>query len=131
MSKNTKTGIIGAVVLVVLIAVLLVVWKSTRKAPEAGEKTLSVSITHMDGTERKLTIKTDREYLLDAMLDEKLVSGYESEFGYTVDTVDGEFADADKGEWWVFTKSGEWVDTSINATVIVDGDSFEFAPYVS
>lgn len=131
MSKNTKTGIAGAVILVVLIAVLLIVWKTTRKEPEAGAKTLSISITHLDGKEKKLTVKTDREYLLDAMLDEGLVSGYDSDFGYTVDTVDGEFADADKGEWWVYTKSGEWVDTSINATVIYDGDSFEFSPYVS
>lgn len=129
MSKNTKTGIIAAAVLVVLIIVALIVWKSTRAEPEAGSKTLNLTITHMDGTEKKLTIKTDAQYLLDALNEKTLVDGYDSEFGYTITTVDGEFADADKGQWWVFTKGGEWVDTSVDSTVIYDGDGFEFYVY--
>lgn len=129
MSKNTKTGIIAAAVLVILIIVALVVWKSTRAEPEAGSKALTLTITHMDGTEKKLTIKTDAQYLLDALNEKTLVDGYDSEFGYTITTVDGEFADADKGEWWVFTKGGEWVDTDVSSTVIYDGDGFEFYVY--
>ena len=129
MSKNTKNGIIAAAVLVVLIIVALIVWKSTRAEPEAGSKTLNLTITHMDGTEKKLTIKTDAQYLLDALNEKTLVDGYDSEFGYTITTVDGEFADADKGQWWVFTKGGEWVDTDVSSTVIYDGDGFEFYVY--
>ena len=130
MSKNTKTGIIAGIVLVVLIAVALIVWKTTRPTAVEGSKTLTVSITHMDGTEKTLTIKTDAEYLLDALNEQNLVGGYESQYGFTIDTVDGEFADADKGEWWVFTKGGDWVDTSVDGTVIYDGDGFEFSVYV-
>ena len=129
MSKNTKTGIIAAAVLVVLIIVALIVWKSTRAEPEAGSKTLTLTITHMDGTEKTVTIKTDAQYLLDALNEKTLVDGYDSEFGYTITTVDGEFADADKGQWWVFTKGGEWVDTDVSSTVIYDGDGFEFYVY--
>ena len=129
MSKNTKTGIIAAAVLVVLIVVALVVWKSTRAEPEAGSKTLNLTITHMDGTEKTVTIKTDAQYLLDALNEKQLVEGYDSEFGFTITTVDGEFADADKGQWWVFTKGGEWVDTDVSSTVIYDGDGFEFYVY--
>ena len=130
MSKNTKTGILAAVVLVVLIVVALIVWKTTRAEPEAGSKTLTLTITHMDGTEKTVTVKTDAQYLLDALNEKSLVDGYDSEFGYTITTVDGEFADADKGEWWVFTKGGEWVDIELEAvTVIYDGDGFEFYVY--
>ena len=129
MSKNTKTGILAAVVLVVLIVVALIVWKTTRAEPEAGSKTLTLTITHMDGTEKTVTVKTDAQYLLDALNEKSLVDGYDSEFGYTITTVDGEFADADKGEWWVFTKGGEWVDTDVSSTVIYDGDGFEFYVY--
>lgn len=129
MSKNTKSGIIAAAVLVVLIIVALIVWKSTRAEPEAGSKTLTLTITHMDGTEKAVTIKTDAQYLLDALNEKQLVEGYDSEFGFTITTVDGEFADADKGQWWVFTKGGEWVDTDVSSTVIYDGDGFEFYVY--
>ena len=129
MSKNTKTGIIAAVVLVLLIVVALVVWKSTRAEPEAGSKTVTLAITHMDGTVNNVTLKTDAEYLLAAMQEKDLVDGYESEFGYTITTVDGEFADAAQNQWWVFTKGSEWVDTDVSSTVIYDGDAFEFDVY--
>ncbi len=133
MSKNTKIAIIALVVLVLVIALLLIVWKSTRLEPTQGAKTVNIVITHMDGTEKKLVLHTDQEYLLAALQeqDQNLVGGYESAYGYTLDTVDGEFADAEQGQWWVFTKGGQWVDTAIDATVIQDGDSYEFSVYVS
>ena len=129
MSKNTKTGILATIVLVILIIAALVVWKSTRAEPEAGSKTVTLTITHMDGTEKTVTLKTDAEYFLPALQEQNLIDGYDSEFGYTITTVDGEFADANLGQWWVFTKGGEWVDTDVSTTVIYDGDGFEFYVY--
>lgn len=132
MSKNTKIAVIALIVLVLVAALLLLLWKSTRQEPNRGAKTVSVTITHLDGTEKKLVLQTDQEYLLGAMLeaDENLVGGFESAYGYTLDTVDGEFADADQGQWWVFTKAGQWVDTAIDATAIQDGDTYEFSIYL-
>ena len=93
MSKNTRIAVIALIVLVLVAALLLLLWKSTRLEPSQGAKTVSITITHLDGTEKKLVLHTDQEYLLGAMLeeDENLVGGFESAYGYTLDTVDGEF----------------------------------------
>lgn len=130
LSKNTKIAIIALIALVLLAVVLLLVWKSTRAQPVQGAKTLTVAVTHLDGTERTLTLHTDQEFLLGALNEAGLVVGYDSEYGFTVDTVDGERADAGQGQWWVFTKAGQWVDTDVSTTPIYDGDSYEFSVYV-
>jgi hypothetical protein len=41
-------------------------------------------------------------------------------------TDDGETADDSQEQWWGFTKSGEYVETGVDATDIEDGDHFEF-----
>lgn len=129
-SKNTRFGILAVVLLVVLIGALLLFWKSSRVQTTQGAKTITVSITHMNGTVKDLTLHTDAEYLLGALNEATLVEGYESAYGYTIETVDGEFADAGQGQWWVFTKGGEWVDTDVSTTPIQDADAFEFSVYV-
>lgn len=131
MTKNKKTTILALVVLVVLIAAALLAWKLTRAQPQQGSKAVTLTIQQADGSTKATTLHTDQEYLLNAMQEvEGLVGGYESEFGYTITDVQGLNADPDAGQWWVFTKGGEWVDTDVSHTPIYDGDAFEFSIYV-
>jgi len=131
MSKNAKTGLICGIVLLVLVAAALIAWKVTRPETVAGNKTITLVIQQADGSTENTVLHTDAEYLLDAMKEtEGLVDGYESEFGFTITSVNKLFADSEKGEWWVFTKGGEWVDTDVSSTPIYDGDTFEFNIYV-
>lgn len=111
-----------------LLALLLLVAACAKPEPVSGEKTISVQVTYQGETET-FTVTTEAEMLGDALLEQEIIQGDEGEYGLFVHTVNGHFADADNNEYWVFTKSGEWVTTGVDTTPILDGDSFEFFLY--
>ena len=92
---------------------------------EADEVTITVSVTHADGSEKEFVITTEALNLREALEQENLVQGDESEYGLFVTTVDGEGTDSDKQEWWCFTKGGEMMMTGVDDTLIDDGDHYE------
>lgn len=114
--------------LALLLALLLLFAACATPEPETGEKTITVTVTYL-GEEEVLTVETDAEMLGEALLEKNLIQGSESEYGLFVDTVNGHYADANENQYWVFTKSGEWVTTGVDTTPIADGDSFEFFLY--
>lgn len=126
---NKKGIIIAIVVVVALIAVGLICWKLWSPATQAGAKTLTIEVTHADGSEKDFTLHTDAEFLWDAMTEEELIDGTDSEYGKWVTTVDGEVADEAAGQYWMFTKGGEWVTTSCDTTPVADGEGYEFFIY--
>ena len=63
--------------------------------------------------------------LRQALEEQKLVEGEESQYGLYVKTVNGVTADEAKEEWWCFTKDGEDVMTGVDSTPVADGDHFE------
>lgn len=113
--------LVGALVLALVAVVIIVV------ACGSGKLTITVSVTHMDGKTAEFTVKTDKETLADALLEEELIEGHEDSYGLYVDVVDGERADAANNQAWVFTKDGQQVDTGVSATKIADGDHYEFS----
>ena len=72
---NKKTILIAAVLLV-LVAALVTVYFVTRPETTEGMKSFTVEIVHADGTSKKLEMKSDAEYLGEA-LDEKDLIEYE------------------------------------------------------
>ena len=130
MNKKTKS-IVAVVVVAVLVIAALLCWKLFSPETQTGDKTISVEVTHIDGSVNDFTLNTDAEYLWDAMDEEGLIDGTDSEYGKWVALVDGETADEAAGQYWMFTRSGEWVDTACDATPIADGESYEFFVYVS
>ncbi|MEG1632769.1 MAG: DUF4430 domain-containing protein [Oscillospiraceae bacterium] len=130
MSKKTKTTIIAVVAVILLAAVALLCWKLFTPAPQVGSKTLTIEVTHGNGEVNNITLSTDAEYLWDAMAEQKnLIEGTDGEYGKWVTTVDGEKADEANGQYWMFTKGGEWVETSCDTTPIADGEGYEFFIY--
>lgn len=73
----------------------------------------------------RLHLSDRQEYLGEALLEEGLIAGSESEFGLYVETVDGETAsyDADQSYWWL-TCNGEDSQTGADQVVLADGDHF-------
>ena len=122
MSK--KSLILALVALIVVVGVFVGVWAATRPETQQGDKTITVEIVKKD-SERTVTINTDAEMLRDALEQENLVQGDESEFGLFVKTVDGYTADDAAQEWWCFTKGGESLMTGIDTTPIADGEVYE------
>ena len=124
MSKNAKK-ILGAALLVLMLAAVILAYLHFAPSAAAGDKLISVSIVHGDGSEKRFDIETDAETLRSALEQEGLISGSESEYGLFVTQADGETADETLQQWWCITKGGETVTTGVDDTMIADGDSYE------
>lgn len=125
MSTQKKRTLTIALVALVLAAALLVVYFVTREEPVSGDKEITVQIVY-DDMDRTVTIDTDQEYLGDALQQEGLIAGEESEYGLYITQVDGRTADESQQEWWCITRDGgQQVNTGADSTVIEDGDKFE------
>lgn len=121
--KQKKT-IIAVAVLAVLILASVLIWQGTRPETQTGDKTITVSVV-TDTETTDFTIVTDAEYLRQALEQENLVEGSESEYGLFVTTVNGVTADDSQQQWWCFTRNGEMVETGIDTTPIADGETYE------
>lgn len=122
---NKKTWIaLGAMLL--LVAVMLTVFFVTRPETEAGAKNITVTVIHKDGTEKVFTYHTDEEYLDKVLLAEGLVAGYEGDWGFVVETVDGESAiwETDNAYWSLYIGE-EYATTGVSSTPVYDGSTFK------
>jgi len=126
MSKNKKTGILALIILVLLVAGSYTAYHFLMPKAMDGNKTITISIDHLNGDDKTLTVKTDADYLRGALEQEGLVEGTDGDFGLYITAIDGETADESKQQWWGYTKSGEYVETGVDQTAIEDGDNFEF-----
>ena len=104
MSAQKKKTLIIVCATVVLVAAMLAVWFAFGPKGTAGQ---------------------NAEFLRQALEEQKLVEGEESQYGLYVKTVNGVTADDAKEEWWCFTKDGEDVMTGVDSTPVADGDHFE------
>jgi len=121
MNAKTKKLVAG---LVCLLALALVLYFVTRPATSAGQKEITVTVIFADGTEKVHTVKTDGEYLYDAVKD--FVTGEESSYGFFITGVDGVEADSTKEEWWCINDgNGEMLMTGVSETPIKDGDAYQ------
>ena len=123
-----KKSLVALIVFAILLGAVFMVWKLNRPAPSASQKEITVEVVHSDGSETSLPIRMDANNLRGALEQvDGLIAGEESTYGLMVFTVDGETADWNRDQsWWCLTKSGEWLDTGVDDTVIADGEHYEF-----
>lgn len=119
--SNKKAIIITGVVLVVLLAAVIAVYALTRPQADPDLKTISVTVVHKDGTEKKIDIETKQQFLSGA-LDEKDLIVLDGTF---VTTVDGYTSDSAAQEWWKIRVNGEDAMVGVTEQVINDGDQIE------
>ena len=123
--RNKKLAI-AAIALVVVIGLMLGVWMATRPETEVGSKAYTVMVVHKDGTVKDFAYRTDAEYLAEALLEEGLVSGEESQYGLTIITVDGEDAVwATDNAYWAIWIGEEMAMTGASETPVYDGSIFK------
>ena len=128
--KNKKLWIaLAAFVVVIALAGAYLMLKP--KAQE-GSKSVTLTVVNKDGEKKEYQIKTDAEYLQEAMDDAKeeglTYSGEDSEYGLMVDTVNGEKAVFEEdGAYWGFSVNGEYCNYGISEQPVADGDAFEIA----
>lgn len=123
--KNKKLILI-AVALIACVAVMLGIFVMTRPDTVAGNKTVTVTVVHKDGSEKVFICKTDAEYLGTVLVDENIVTPNYGEFGLYFDTADGETADYNvDGGWWQVFIGEESAMVGADQIPIADGDTFK------
>ena len=125
--KNNRKTLLIALIAILVIAAMVAAWFIFGPNGIAGKKTITVEVTHLDGTTNTFEVKTDEEFLRPALEAEKLVSGTESEYGLFIDTVDGEYADSAKNEYWLYTVNGEMASYGVDQQPIEDKDVYAFS----
>lgn len=123
--KEKKKVIIAVVALIAAVCVFAGVYYAFgRPETSAGSKTVTIEVAAPDYSNTH-KIKTDAEFLGDALKEEGIIEGEESQYGLFITSVDSIKADDSKQQWWCITKGGADVMTGVDVTPIADGDTFE------
>ena len=91
----------------------------------AGEKVITLEVKVNDNSV-KFTIRTDKSFVGQALIDNGLVEGDEGPYGLYVKKVNGILADYDINQtYWAFNINGEYAMTGIDTTEISEGDTYQ------
>ena len=119
MNKKTL-GIVVA--LVALVAILVGVYFATRPETTAGMKSFTVEIVHKDGTVKKEELKSDAEFLGDALDEKGLIEYEEGPYGKFIQKADGEKAVYEEDNaYWGFFIGEEYATLGVDQTPIEEG----------
>ena len=101
------------------------------ESPKVGAD-FTVTVTDLDGTEKTFTYHSEAKTVGEALLAEGLIAGDASDWGLMVTTVNGITADwATENAYWAFYINGEYAQTGVDATELVDGATYAFVKTVS
>lgn len=110
-------------------AVLPAIWADAMYTDDTtlgtGKTQVNVKVT-ADEKSVTFTINTDAKTLGDALLENNLIEGEESEYGLYVKKVNGMLADYDADQtYWAMYKDSEYLMTGVDATDIKSGEQYE------
>ena len=92
-----------------------------------GSTKFQFVVVDADGNETDFEIHTDKETVGEALLEENLIAGDDSEYGLYVKTVNGITADYDTDQtYWAFYINGEYAATGVDSTPVTEGDTYSF-----
>ncbi len=111
--------------LVVAIGLLAGLYHLSRPDAAPGTKSVTVSVVHSDKSTKTFHFDTDKEYLGDLLLSEKLVAGEQGSYGLYIKEIDGEVAVFEEnGAYWALFEGDEYATQGADTTVMEDGDIF-------
>jgi len=125
--KKNKGAVIALIALVCAAALFVGAYFATRGTVSEGSKELTIQIVHGNGEAKEFTIRTDAEYLGEALMEhEELgVIGEEGPYGLYIREVDGEpCSDADQ-TFWSVSLNGESLMVGADSQPIADGEHYE------
>lgn len=92
-----------------------------------GQTTFTFMVTHLDGTVKGYTVKTDAKTVGEALVGVGLISGEDGAYGLYVKTVDGETLDYDTHKkYWAFYVNGTMAMNGVDKTDVVAGTVYAF-----
>lgn len=125
MNKKVLLGIAAVVILVALMGILYSVF---REKPVEGSKAITIEVVSKAGTSTVYEVKTDAEYLEQAMeeADGLEFEGETTEYGLTIHTINGDKADFNTdGAYWSFYVNEGYCNYGVSAQPVEDGDAFK------
>ena len=100
---------------------------STPVAVGEGQTSFTCEVTHLDGTTKVFTVKTDAKTVGEALVGVGLIAGEDGPYGLYVKTVDGETLDYDTHrKYWAFYVNGTMGMTGVDRTEITEGAVYAF-----
>ena len=94
---------------------------------DVSTKSFTFIVVDADGSEETFEITTDADTVGEALLNEGLIAGEESQYGLYVKTVNGLTVDYDRdGAYWSFYVDGEYAMSGADTTEIEDGQTYSF-----
>lgn len=130
MPKNehrSRGPVLALIALIAAAGLCLAFWLARRPETDEGIKVLAVQVVHGDGSVKDFEIRTDAEYLAQALLEHEPlgVKGGDGPFGLYIQTVDGETAsDADQ-TFWSVSKDGEALTVGVSSQPVAGGEHYE------
>lgn len=83
----------------------------------------------LDGNSTHYMIKSDKETVGEALLENGLISGEDGQYGLYVKTVNGITLDYDKdGKYWAFYEENAYANQGVDSTPIKEGGVYTFKP---
>ena len=129
MKKNVSR-ILAAAALALLFAALALVYVTFGEKAVAGSKAITISVVNSAGEETAYSLKTDAQYLAQAM-DEAEGLTYEAAegpYGLVIESVNGERAVySESGAYWGFFVNGQYCNYGVSQQPVEDGDAFVIA----
>ena len=132
MTANKKTRfslkkVLAAAVLLLLAAALALAYFTFREEPVSGSKAITISVVNSRAETTNYSLKTDAEFLRQAMDEAEglTYSGSEGPYGVMISTVNGETADYNvDASYWSFHVNGEYCNYGVDEQPVHDGDAF-------
>ena len=128
--SDRKKIIIGAVILVVLLAAFAVIYAVFGPKAAQGSKEYILKVVDDNGETTEYTGHTDAEYLRGALeelekADDLTIEGEESDYGLFIDTINGVTADYSKDKaYWALYVNGEYGNYGVDSQPLTDGDIY-------
>ena len=129
MRKNSllRKTLLICLCLVLTAATVLSMTSCKKGDPDDREKpvTFTLKIVDLDGNETIKVISTRKWTVGAALLQDKIISGEEGQYGLYIKSVNGITADYDTDKtYWAFYIGDEYAMTGVDKTEIVDGTTY-------
>lgn len=125
MKKSKNSFIVLFSILLILVCTIFGLHYLTPPKASGEVVDFTFVVCHADGSTKEFDLESDEQYLGEALSDEGLISGEESSFGLFVTTVDGETADPNNEEWWLFMKGEDSLTNGVDTEPLVEGSLYK------
>lgn len=122
-----KLSLVISVMFAMVMTLSLVACGNKASSAAVGEASFTFEVVDGEGDTDTFEINTDKKTVGEALLDNNLIEGEDSEYGLYVKTVNGITADYDVDQtYWAFYIDGEYATTGVDTTDVVDGSTYSF-----